>query len=145
MRIVIKRLNYLIDDWVIQICIFNLLTSFTTYSFKKILQSDHCDLKKKFLQNDNVTKSINDDDKNVLRMMQIIIAIKQLLIKITLRDNHWCVKLNSISKRLTKAKTKLWMKLSSNFVITSDSEKLWFEMLIYIKLKILINKSIRFD
>jgi hypothetical protein len=73
------------------------------------------------------------------------------LIDFSLRDNHWCVELNSISKTEVETKneikietkTKSWMKSSST--IMSDSNELWFEMLRFVELRTLINKSTRFD
>ncbi len=46
---VVERFDYLINDEIVRINVFDLLTSFTTNTFEKILQSDRCDLKKKIL------------------------------------------------------------------------------------------------
>jgi hypothetical protein len=101
---------------------------------------------------------MNDDDSDVSRMLKTIAAKEWLSIKITFRDNYWCVEMSVVSKIETEAeietetkietnvKTKIESKEKSNRSTMIDSEKkLWFEMLKFVKLKTLINESIWFD
>ncbi len=102
---------------------------------------------KKFSLKNDETESKNDDDKNVSKMLKIMTAIDWLSIKNTLRDNHKCAELNSISRTETSVETKTEIKswMISNTTTTNDSAKLWFEMLRFLKLKTLIDESKRFD
>jgi hypothetical protein len=47
-----ERSDYLIDDWVVRINIFDLLTNLATCAFRKILQNDRRDLKEKIFTRD---------------------------------------------------------------------------------------------
>ncbi len=100
---------------------------------------------RRFSLKNDVTKSMNDIDKNVSRMMRLISTIEQLSINFTLRDNHRCAELSSISRAETETETKTnsWMRSSS--MTTSDSEKFWFEMLSSVELRTLVNESTRSD
>ncbi len=101
---------------------------------------------------------MNDDDNDVSKVLKMIAAKEWLSIKITFRNNHWCVEMNVVSKIEikaeietktkieTNAETKTESKEKSNRSTMIDSEKkLWFEMLKFVKLKALINESIWFD
>jgi hypothetical protein len=91
------------------------------------------------------TKSMNDDESDVSRMLRMIVAVEWLSIKAILRVNHWCVEMSSVSKIetktkiKTKTKTRSWIR--SNTSTTSDSEKFWFEMLRFVMLTTLMNES----
>ncbi len=107
----------------------------------------------------NETKSMNDDESDVSKVLKMIAAIEWLSIRIILRVNYCCVEISFVSKieTETKIKTKtrietktetetetkteirLWVR--SNTLTTSDSENLWFEMLRFVMLTTLMNES----